>query len=97
MMIEMLLVLTLMTAMTVIYLPSSKEIDCSDYVFINDYMKNMSEAMLENSRMTVDDSGIDNSYPIYFTGNGNINQGQTINGNRHKIILHLGNGYLTYE
>ena len=80
--VEMLLVMMLTSVMTVLYLPRSRDINCDDYIFINDYFKKLS---------------IENKYPIYFSNNGNINQAQTIKGNRHQIILHLGNGYLTYE
>lgn len=96
-MIEMLMILMVTSLMTVLYLPRSNDINIDDYIFINDYLKSMSISLISNSRTFPDDSKISNQYPIYFTDNGNINKAQTIMGNRHKIILHLGNGYLTYE
>ena len=95
--VEMLLVMMLTSVMTVLYLPRSRDINCDDYIFINDYFKKLSISMISNEKTYPDDSRIENKYPIYFSNNGNINQAQTIKGNRHQIILHLGNGYLTYE
>ena len=95
--VEMLLIMMLTSVMTVLYLPKSGDINCDDYIFINDYLNKLGMSIISNEKTYPDDSRVDNKYPIYFSGNGNINQAQTIKGNRHQIILHLGNGYLTYE
>ncbi len=91
---ELLVVIMIMAFVCLLYLPKYPEVDFSDQVFINDYLYAQSEAMSSYSQEYLDNDM--SSTPIYFSAMGNVNQGQTISG-KHSIVIHLGNGYITYD
>ena len=51
--VEMLLVMMLTSVMTVLYLPRSRDINCDDYIFINDYFKKLSISMISNEKINI--------------------------------------------
>ncbi len=93
-MAELLVVIVIMTFLCLLYLPRYPSVDNSDYGFIADYLLAQSEAMKEKERVDLS-SELDDD--IYFSENGNVNQAKTIKGKKHTIVIHLGNGYITYE
>ncbi len=90
---ELLVVMMITAFVCLLYLPKYPEVDLSDQVFINDYLRTQAEAMASYSQTYMDNDM--SSIPIYFSVMGNVNQAQTINGNK-AIVIHLGNGYITY-
>ena len=90
---ELLVVIMIMAFVCLLYLPKYPEVDFSDQVFINEYLRIQAEAMSSYSKVYMDNDM--SSIPIYFSAMGNVNQGQTISGDK-SIIIHLGNGYITY-
>lgn len=96
-MLEMLVVLMIISTTLMIYLPRISMFDYTDYHYGNNLVLTKSEAMRKRKEILLDDDTLDSKYPLYFTSNGNVNRAQTIIGNRRNLIVHLGNGYLTYE
>lgn len=97
-MLELLVVLVITSMMLMLYLPSVKEVNYDDYLFASNYLLTQSKSMVEKESHILENNFKFNiNYPIIFNRDGNINQAQTINANYHNIIIHLGNGYLTYE
>ena len=96
-MLEMLVVLMIISTALMIYLPRISMFDYTDYRYGNNLVLTKSEAMRNRKEMIINDAGLSLRFPLYFTANGNVNQAQTIVGNKYNLIVHLGNGYLTYE
>ena len=89
-MIEMLLVLILICAFSLIALQKQSRLDLEAYYFLNDYLYSQAESMMKRQ---------DSSYEkgVTFNGMGHVNLGRTISFGRHEVIIHLGNGYATIE
>ena len=94
-MAELLVVIVIMTFLCLLYLPRYPNVDYSDYDLINDYLLTQSEAMVTKKRVDLVNESVNGE--VYFSQNGNVNQARTINGKKHTIVIHLGNGYITYE
>ena len=91
MLLESIISLIILSCMMLFTISSYKQLDLSHLDFINDYLNKKVDSYINKRRNDLD------NYNIYFNDKGNINIGQTIHINNHKIIIHLGNGYLTYE
>lgn len=89
-MIEMLLSICIIASLSLLYLNINYHLDLKHYSFLNDYLYKQSLAIL-NKNDEVYENG------IRFNSMGHINQGKTIDFLKHKVIVHLGNGYATYE
>ena len=89
--LESIISLIILSCMMLFTINSYKQIDLSHLDFINDFLDKKVDSYINKRRNDVD------NYNIYFNEKGNINIGQTIHLNNHRIIIHLGNGYLTYE
>lgn len=89
-MLEVLAVLSLMSAMTLLVLGKDVQFDGRHFDFMNGYLLTKSEAMLERRSEDLDDH-------LFFYSNGNISVGRTYEFGKHRVLVHLGNGYLTYE
>ena len=89
-MIEMLLVMLLLTAFSLISLKKHSKPDLEAYYYLNDYLYTQAEAMLKRQE-SVYDKG------VTFNGMGHVNLGRTISFDHHEVIIHLGNGYATLE
>ena len=64
----------------------------NDYIyFMNDYLGCQSSALCERRNMELGKND------VRFYKTGRVNQARTINFNGQKVVVHLGNGYLTYE
>ena len=95
-MVELLFVMMIMLSMSALYLPRYFNVDYDDYCFGNNYSLAKSQALLEHKNIEVPYNA-NLQFPIYFSSEGNVNKAQTIQGCNHLMVIHLGNGYLTYE
>ena len=93
--LEILIVLIIISTISIIYLPHKLNIDLSHYTFIDNYQALQIEAIKDSKKLLY--PNIYSLYPIYFNKKGDVNMAQTISINNHHLIIHLGNGYLTYE
>lgn len=90
--IEMLLTLVVIASMLTLTLHNTYMFDSKHYDFMNAYLSKQVDSLTSRNNLVLEE---DDS--IYFNENGHVNRGQSINIGRYKIIVHLGNGYLTYE
>lgn len=89
-MLEMLVCMRILSAFSVVTLTNTNKLNLEHYEFLNDYCLKQSEAMKDNESKEV-------SKGVYFNGMGHVNQARTIDFFNHKVIIHLGNGYATYQ
>ena len=97
-MVELLIVCLILLVTSLIFLPQNYNFDMSDYRFVNAYNLAKSEALKRHERVNFDNpEKYELRFPIYFSSKGNINKAQTVIGHKHHLVIHLGNGYLSYE
>lgn len=89
--LEMLLVVMILSSLALLTLNNFKDLNNDHLLFMNEYLKTQDEALTRKEELSLQEHG------IFFYKSGRVNQARTININNHKIIIHLGNGYLTYE
>ena len=89
-MIEMLLVMMLISAFSLIALKKHSKLDLEAYYYLNDYLYVQAEAMLKRQDRVYDKG-------VTFNGMGHVNLARTISFGKHEVIVHLGNGYATIE
>lgn len=89
-MLEMLASLILISALMLISINNTGNINLDHYYFLNEYVKAQSEAMLNKEEYML-------SHGVRFNPMGRVNQARTIEFEKHKVIVHLGNGYATCE
>ena len=89
-MLQMLISLCLITSLSLLYLNINYTLNFDHYYFMNDYLFVQSKSILSKQEHSYEKG-------IRFNSMGHINQGRTIDINKHKVIVHLGNGYVTYE
>lgn len=93
--IDMLLTMIIISSLLVLSLQKEVVVN-SDWInFSNDFLKTKTDSII-NKKENELDSLYGYSY-MSFNSNGHINQANTIGFNNKKVIIHLGNGYLTYE
>ena len=67
-----------------------------DYInFSNDYLTKQADSLVNKSENELD--SIYGNYYVHFNECGRVNMAQTINFDNKNVVIHLGNGYLTYE
>ena len=89
-MIEMLAGLLILAAATLLAVHRYSSADLEHYYFMHRYLLLQSEC-LKNRESQYFEEGIS------FNSMGHVNQGRTVSIGKHKVIVHLGNGYLSYE
>ena len=89
-MLQILAGLCIICALTLISMGRVSMTDLSYYGYLNEYVLKQSEAMRDR-RSVVYEKGVS------FNSMGHVNQGRTIDFLRHKVIVHLGNGYVSLE
>ena len=89
-MLQILAGLCIICALTLISMGRVSMTDLSYYGYLNEYVLKQSEAMRDR-RPVVYEKGVS------FNSMGHVNQGRTIDFLRHKVIVHLGNGYVSLE
>ena len=88
--LEILLTLVIVSSMLVLTLPLYSELDLKHLYFLNEYLSKQKDSLISHERNDLD-------YDVSFNENGRVNHANTIDINNHKVIVHLGNGYVTYE
>lgn len=88
--LEMLICLTVISCLLLISLRNVHSLDLEHYSFLNEYLIKQSEAILYKNNVDV-------SGNIYFNSMGHVNMARTVDKGKHKVIIHLGNGYVTYD
>ena len=86
----MLISTCIITSLGLLFLNINQSINLEHYSFMNDYLLSQSKIMLKKESEVYQKG-------IRFNSMGHINQARTIDYRRHKVIIHLGNGYVTYE
>ena len=89
--LNMLLTLMILASMLTMVLKNTSKIETEHLTFINDYLNVWTSSLTERKSNRLND------YDISFNSKGHVNSGRTLNFDRHKVLIHLGNGYLTYE
>ena len=89
-MMEILADLCVVAALALISMGSVSKTDLSHYAYLNEYVLKQSEAMRERKPVSFEKG-------VSFNSMGHVNQGRTIDFLRHRVIVHLGNGYASLE
>lgn len=89
-MLDMLLVMLITMGCMCLTLNRNISIQSGHYDFLNKYLVAQSRA-IRNRENTMYEEG------LYFNENGHVNKGGTFYFDNHKAVVHLGNGYITYE
>ena len=89
--LSILLVLMMLSSFVVLTLNNFKDFDDSHLVFINNYLSNQTTCLTNRSENIIEGSN------NHFNKNGHVAKAETIEIGNHKVIIHLGNGYITYE
>ncbi len=89
-MLEILAGLCVIAALALISFGSVSKTDLSYYSYLNEYVLKQSEAMRDRKPVNYEKG-------VSFNSMGHVNQGRTIDFLRHKVIVHLGNGYVSLE
>ncbi len=89
---EMLLTLVIIASMMTLTLKNTYMFNDDHYKFMNAYLDAQTDSLTSRTNVLLND---DNN--IYFNENGHVNMGRSIDIGKYKIVVHLGNGYLTYE
>lgn len=92
---SVLIVLLIMTVSMLLVTVNYREVNLDKYVFLNNYLYEQSNSLLnrEENDVYCDEA----SHDISFNKDGKVNMGQTIEFNNGKVVIHVGNGYITYE
>ena len=93
-MLSLLVLIVVMTCVSLITLVNYREVNLDKYYFVNDYLYEQSNALASKEDIDLNNK---EGKPIHFNKDGKVNMAQTIDFNNGKIVIHLGNGYLTYE
>jgi len=96
--LELLIVMIVLSGLFLIALNRDITLNLDQYYLASDILVKESEAILNHEKQEIDDyykQYLRND--LYVNENGHINKAQTIDFDNHKIIVHIGNGYLTYE
>lgn len=89
-MLEMVLTIFIISIATTLVLNKAHHFDMSHIYYLNDYLYTQSKSLLERKT---------NGYKegVWFNSMGRVNSAKTITIGKHKIIIHLGTGYITYD
>ena len=88
--LELILVLIISMAVSVLTISNGKSLNMEHYYFMNDYLLKQSDSMRSCSHSSIDKN-------VGFNSMGRTSNAQTINFPKRKVIVHLGNGYITCE
>ena len=92
---SILIVLLIMSVSTILITVNYKDINLDKYVFINNYLYEQSNSLLNREEGDVYCEEAD--YNVSFNKDGKVNMGQTINFENGDVVIHVGSGYITYE
>lgn len=89
-MLEMLLALVIISGLMLVSLNNTNNLNLDHYYFLNDYLYTQSKAILNKTSQSI-------GHGVSFNSMGRVNQARTIEFDRHKVIVHLGNGYASLQ
>lgn len=89
-MLEMLVCMIILSSFLLLTINNTNYLNVDHYSFLNNYLYSQSCSIVDCKQINLDKG-------IYFNSMGHVNQARTINIANHNIIIHLGNGYVTYE
>ena len=89
-MLESLACLFLVTIISIICLGLFKARDYSHLEFANQYLKLQTESFALKERNSFE-------YGVSFNSMGHVNKGNSIAFGKRKVVIHLGNGFITIE
>jgi len=93
--LELLITLLIIPSLFLITLPKSANINLDYLTFMNKYLALQTDSIVNSrSNYLSNDYG---KYTVNFNESGKVNMAQTINFDHTDVIIHLGNGYITYE
>lgn len=96
--LEMVVVVFIIAIFTSISFTSFPKNDYAHYYFMDEYLKAQSEALVNNeARQLESDYDFQKVAPIRFTADGTVNMAQTLIFDFAKVIIHLGNGSISYD
>lgn len=87
---ELLVCVLISASLTLLTLGRTVDLDFAYRQFMNDFLKKQSASMAHKESAEV-------GYGLRINAMGHINQAKTLRFGKHWVIIHLGNGYLTYE
>ena len=88
--LELLVSIMVICGVCLIALSFNPVLNLDHYYYMNEYLETLCESLTEK---------VTNSYKggIFFNSMGHVYQGKTVDFGRHKVIVHLGNGYATVK
>lgn len=89
--LSVLLCLLLMSSFSLLTINKYVEYDNEHLLFINDYLLKQTNSLINRQEERIDKQN------VFFYKSGRVNQAKTIEFDKHQVIIHIGNGYLTYE
>ena len=92
---SVLIILLIMTVFTSLVCANYYEVNLDKYVFINNYLYEQSSSILNKEERDVYCE--EANHNVNFNKDGKVNMGQTINFKNGDVVIHVGNGYITYE
>ena len=92
---SVLIVLLIMSAFTCLVCSNYSDINLDKYTYINNYLYEQSLSILNKQERDV--YSYNANHNVYFNKDGKVNMGQTINFPNGDVVIHVGNGYITYE
>lgn len=88
--LETLLCLMVLTIISLLALSVYRTGDYSHYEFVDDYLEQQIESLTLGKRNYLDNG-------ISFNEQGHVNRARTVSFWKRKVIVHLGNGFITIE
>ena len=89
---EMLIIMLIILSCMCLALKKNISIESDHYNFLNEYLLTQSLAIKKRESIILNSNS-----EVSFNENGHVNKGGTYYFYRNKAIVHLGNGYITYE
>ena len=89
-MLEMLICMVIVSSLLLISIRSNNTLYLDHLYFIDDYLLKQSEAIKSKEKVEISEG-------LYFNSMGHVNKAKTIHFKNHNVIVHLGNGYVSYE
>ena len=88
--LEMLMSLLVMTSLSVLGLGLTNKANYDHYYFMSDFALKQAETLLKREKIYLE-------HNVSLNSMGRVDLARSIYIGNHKGIVHLGNGYLTYE
>lgn len=87
---ELLIILIIATIISLLTVSNGKVLNMDHLYFMNEYLLKQSASLSEYKPSSYE-------YDVHFNSMGRVRNARTINFGNRKVIIHLGNGYLSHE